>query len=150
MSQLYFGADHAGRGLKDQLVAAVRAQGAPWSVEDLGTTGDASVHYPNFAFAVAEKVGGGKGLGVLVCGSGIGMAIAANKVVGVRAAVCWDATSARLTKEHNDANILCLGARLLGVETAQDALFAWLRASFAGGRHAERVALIGAREQKSK
>ncbi|MFN0091903.1 MAG: ribose 5-phosphate isomerase B [Acidimicrobiales bacterium] len=137
------GADHAGRRLKDVLAARLRDRGV--EVVDLGTFSDEAVDYPEFGVAVGEAVAAGRvDLGLCVCGSGIGIAIAANKVHGVRAATVHDVSSARLAREHNDANVVCIGARLTGDEVALDALDAFLAARFAGGRHAARVAKLDA------
>jgi ribose 5-phosphate isomerase B len=134
--------DHAGYDLKTLLSRELAEMG--YQVLDLGTDGPQSVDYPDFGAALAKVVQSGEvECGVLVCGTGIGMAMAANRHPGVRAAVCWDETSARLTREHNDANVLALGARLLGAEVAKDCLRAFLRTDFAGGRHAGRVAKLG-------
>jgi ribose 5-phosphate isomerase B len=133
--------DHAGRALRAALVAHLRAQGH--SVEDFGTHGDASCDYPDFAVAVGRAVASGAAeRGLLVCGTGIGMAMAANKVPGVRAAVLSEPTSARATRAHNDANVLCLGERIVGVGVATDILDAFTDTAFEGGRHARRVALL--------
>jgi ribose 5-phosphate isomerase B len=103
------------------------------------------VDYPDYAVAVARSVAEGETeLGVLVCGSGVGVSIAANKVAGIRAATVHDFTSARLAREHNDANIVCMGARFIGEQVAIDALDAFLGATFEGGRHVDRVAKITA------
>lgn len=134
-----FGADHAGVALKDTLAAALRAEG--FAVHDLGTTGSDSVDYPDYADKVAAAVADGTvPLGVLVCGTGIGMSIAANRNRGIRAALCHDGLTARLARQHNDANVLALGGRLLGVELAKDCLRNFLATKFEGGRHARRVA----------
>ena len=107
---------------------------------DLGAHSPERVDYPDFGAAVGRAVVGGDAeLGLCVCGSGIGIAMAANKVPGVRAATVHDATSARLTRQHNDANVICLGERLIGPEVASEALRAWLDAGFEGGRHVRRV-----------
>jgi ribose 5-phosphate isomerase B len=140
--KIFLGADHAGLPLKNQIKQFLQEEQSQFTVEDLGTSSEASVHYPDFAKAVASEVSKGKGIGILICGSGIGMAIAANKIKGIRAATIWDATSGRLCREHNDANIICLGSRFTGVETAKDAVKAWLGATFQKGRHGERVAKI--------
>lgn len=133
--------DHAGYDLKATLIEELRAMGH--DVLDLGTDSGESVDYPDFADALAAAIGDGRAdRGVLVCGSGIGIAIAANRHPGIRAAPCHDETSARLTREHNDANVLALGARLVGVEVARDCLRAFLNTEFAGGRHARRVAKL--------
>jgi len=138
-----FAADHAGYELKNQLKADLEAQG--YGVLDLGTNGPDSVDYPDFGKAIAEAVAAGKAsFGVAVCGTGIGISIAANRIKGCRAALCHDGLSAKLSREHNDANVLALGARLIGIETARDCLKAFLSTPFAGGRHAGRVAKLGA------
>lgn len=135
------GADHAGLELKRALKAVLEAAGH--AVTDLGTDGTESVDYPDFAHPVAAAVAGGAArFGVLVCGSGIGMAIAANRNPGIRATVLHNSTEARLTRQHNDANIACFGNRTLGVEVATDALLTFLATEYEGGRHARRVAKI--------
>ena len=135
------GADHAGVSLKDSLRAALEAAGHP--VRDFGTHGDGSVDYPDFAHQVARAVTGGQAqFGVLVCGTGIGMAIAANRHAEVRAVVVHSTTEARLTRAHNDANIACFGARTTGPEVVLDSLSAFLTTPYEGGRHARRVAKI--------
>ena len=138
---IFFGADHAGVGLKDALIQVVKARGL--ETTDLGTHGDASVDYPDFGHAVAEAVVGSDGaLGVLICGTGQGIAMSANRHSGIRAALCADTFSARMARMHNDANVLCLGARVVGAGLAEDILAAFLDAEFEGGRHARRVAKI--------
>jgi ribose 5-phosphate isomerase B len=134
------GSDHAGLPLKRALVDAMRAEG--YTVDDLGTHDDTSCDYPDFAHAVAERVANGDGLGVLVCGTGIGMSITANKHKGVRAACVSDTFSARMTRMHNDANVLCLGSRVVGIGLGTDIVLAFLGASFEGGRHAKRLEKI--------
>ena len=139
------GADHAGVELKDALKAHLESHGI--TVSDMGTHGSASVDYPDFARQVADAVREGRAdRGVLVCGSGIGMAIAANKVAGIRAAAIGDVTSARLAREHNDLNVLALGARLTAPGLAREIVDAFLDTPFAGGRHEQRVAKIHAGE----
>jgi len=134
--------DHAGYDLKTTLAQELAEMG--YEVLDLGTDGPQSVDYPDFGSALAEVVRTGEvERGILICGTGIGISMAANRHPGVRAAVCWDETSARLTREHNDANVLALGARLLGIEVAKDCLRTFLSTDFAGGRHAGRVAKLG-------
>jgi ribose 5-phosphate isomerase B len=143
MTAIALGADHAGFPLKEDLKAWLIARG--YDVVDFGTQSPESVDYPDFAALVAGAVTTGKASrGVLVCGSGIGMAIAANKVAGVRAAACTDAYTARLSREHNDANVLTLGARITARDAAVEILETWLGAEFAGGRHARRVEKLGA------
>lgn len=133
--------DHAGFALKAVLKVELERLGC--AADDLGTDDTESVDYPDFADKVAEAIERGAApLGVLVCGTGIGMSIAANRHAGVRAAVCHDASSARLTRQHNDANVLCLGARLIGEEVAKDILRAFLATAYEGGRHARRVAKL--------
>ena len=135
-------ADHAGFELKNLLRDELKAQG--YDVLDLGTNSSDSVDYPDFGRKLAETVVAGKAAcGVAVCGTGIGISIAANRIPGCRAALVHDITSARLCREHNDANVLALGARLIGVETARDCLKAFLDTPFAGGRHTGRVAKLG-------
>jgi ribose 5-phosphate isomerase B len=139
------GCDHAGPALKAALRAALEAAGHP--VLDLGTDGPDSVDYPDFAHAVAAAVEQGRArFGVLVCGTGIGMAIAANRHPGIRAAVLHGTTEARLARAHNDANVACFGARVIGVETALDALRSFLATPYDGGRHDRRLAKLAARQ----
>lgn len=131
--------DHAGFELKRLLAAELSGRG--FSVLDLGTHDQASVDYPDFADALAKALADGRaGRGVLVCGTGIGMGMAANRHRHVRAAVCQDSTSARLARQHNDANVLALGARLLGSEVAKDCLAIFLGTAYEGGRHDRRLA----------
>ncbi len=146
--KVFFGSDHAGFELKALLVEKVRAEFPEVDWEDCGPDSEESTDYPIFAEKVARKVVAENGFGVLVCGSGIGVSIAANKIAGVRAAICWDVTSARLSREHNDANVLCMGARLVGREVAFDMVRQFLRAKFQEGRHAARLELIRKLEKK--
>lgn len=140
------GSDAAGLALKRHLLAHLAARGV--EVEDVGTYTDASCDYPDFALAVARKVGAGEvAFGLLCCGTGQGMAMTANKVAGVRAAVCGDTFSAHATREHNDANVLCLGERVTGAHLAADILDAFLGARFEGGRHERRVNKIKALDE---
>ena len=135
------GADHAGLELKRQLLDVLQAAGHV--VTDHGTHGPDSVDYPDFARPVADAVMAGRArFGVLVCGSGIGMAISANRNPAIRAAVLHSTTEARLTRAHNDANIACFGNRMIGTEAAIDALLTFLATAYEGGRHARRVAKI--------
>ncbi|MEZ5245268.1 MAG: ribose 5-phosphate isomerase B [Acidimicrobiales bacterium] len=137
------GSDHAGFHLKESLAQHLRDGGH--EVVDCGTHSEERVDYPDFGAAVGRAVVSGEADGGLcVCGSGIGIAIAANKIAGVRAATVHDATSARLSREHNDANVICIGERLVGPQVALDALDAWLGAEFEGGRHEGRVAKLDA------
>lgn len=133
--------DHAGLALKRALVDELARRSV--DVRDFGTTTSDSCDYPDFAHAVARAIGEGEiAHAVLVCGTGVGMAIAANRHAAVRAVVCSEPFSARMARQHNDANVLCLGARVVGAGTAIDILDAFLGASFEGGRHAARVAKI--------
>lgn len=141
--RIAIGSDHAGFHLKDLIGRHVADAGH--DVLDLGTDSTDRVDYPDFGAAVGRAVVSGRADGGLcVCGSGIGIAMAANKIAGCRAATVHDATSARLAREHNDANVICLGERLTGPEVARDALDAWLGATFEGGRHTGRVAKLDA------
>ncbi len=146
MKAIALGADHAGFPLKEELKSWLIGRG--YDVVDCGTQSAESVDYPDYAAAVAGAVTAGKaGWGVLVCGTGLGMAMAANKVPGIRAAACTDVYTARLSREHNDTNVLALGARITARDSAIEILEAWLAAEFAGGRHARRVAKLAAIER---
>jgi RpiB/LacA/LacB family sugar-phosphate isomerase len=140
--RIFFGSDHAGFELKTRLLDALPHEFSENVFEDCGCNNASPTDYPIYAESTARAVVKENGLGVLICGSGIGMAIAANKVKGVRAASAWDDTSARLAREHNDANIVCLGARLVGFETAMSICRVFFTARFLGGHHASRVELI--------
>lgn len=135
--------DHAGLALKAALTEELRGLG--FAVLDLGTETGASVDYPDYGYRMAAALADGKvERGVIVCGSGIGISIAANRYAWVRAALCHDATSARLAREHNDANVIAFGERLIGVEVAKEALRVFMNTEFAGDRHARRVGKLGA------
>jgi len=137
------GSDHAGFRLKGLLAERLAERGH--EVVDLGTHSEERVDYPDFGAAVGRSVADGAAdLGVCVCGSGIGIGMAANKISGIRAAVVHDATSAALARRHNDANVVCFGQRLIDDATALDALDAFLDAAYEGGRHAARVAKLDA------
>lgn len=139
------GADHAGYLLKDAVAEDLRGQG--FRVEDAGTHSDASVDYPDFAQRVARAVVGGQaGWGVLVCGTGLGMSITANKVPGVRAAAVSDDVSARLARAHNDANVICFGGRIVGPEVGRAIVRAFAATPWEGGRHGRRLEKIAAVE----
>jgi ribose 5-phosphate isomerase B len=134
-------ADHAGYQLKEMLKADLEALGH--TVNDLGTNSLDSVDYPDFGRKLADVIAAGEAdMGVVVCGTGIGISIAANRNPSVRAALCHDVSTARLAREHNDANVLAIGARVTGEETARDCLKAFLDTEFGGGRHAKRVAKL--------
>lgn len=135
-------ADHAGYELKATLKDELAGMGC--EVVDLGTHDMDSVDYPDFADALAAAILGGEaGRGVLICGTGIGISMAANRHRGIRAAPCHDVTSTRLAREHNDANVLALGARLIGAEVAKECLRTFLGTGFAGDRHKRRVDKMG-------
>jgi ribose 5-phosphate isomerase B len=149
MAVVAVGADHAGFALKETVKGWLVARGV--RVHDFGTHSGESVDYPDYAAAVARAVASGvAGRGVLVCGTGIGMAIAANKVAGIRAAQCGDVESARLSREHNDANVLTLGARTTPPGTALAILGAWLETEFHGGRHARRIEKVEGLERRDE
>lgn len=134
-------ADHGGYELKAALLPELKALG--FEVLDLGTNSTDAVDYPNFANAVADALGNGRAQrGMLICGTGIGMSIAANRYRHVRCALAHDATTAQLARQHNDANVLALGARVLGVETAKACLRTFFTTAFEGGRHVRRVAQL--------
>jgi ribose 5-phosphate isomerase B len=135
-------ADHGGFDLKESLVPVLKTAGL--TVLDLGTTSRESVDYPEFADALAAALAAGRAQrGILICGTGIGISIAANRHPGIRAALCHDGLTARLARQHNDANVLVLGGRVIGIETAKDCLATFLDTPFEGGRHARRVAKLG-------
>ncbi len=139
--KVFAGSDHAGLALKKKLLEQLAALGH--TTEDLGTHAETSCDYPDFAHAVARRVTAEPGtIGLLTCGSGIGMSIAANRHPGIRAALCHDPLEARLCREHNDANVLVLGGRLIGEEMAAEILRVFLATPFSGGRHAGRVRKI--------
>ncbi len=134
--------DHAGLEMKKQLAQTIREMG--YEVEDLGTDCGASVDYPDFAASLCRRVlAHDHGMGVLICGSGIGMSMAANRHSGIRAALVHGGLEAQLSRRHNNANVLCLGARIIGIEAARDALTQFLQTEFEGGRHAARIDKLG-------
>src|SRR4051812_47830292 len=145
--RIALGADHAGYQLKDQIKQHLEQQGI--SVQDEGTSSAESVDYPDYARAVAHDVSEHRAdLGILVCGSGIGMAIAVNKVDGIRAANVSSEYEAQMSREHNNANVLALGARILSPDQAFAIVDKWLTTQFAGGRHERRVEKIMAIEKE--
>ena len=140
------GCDHGGYPLKERIGFRLREQG--YDVTDCGTHSAESVDYPDFAHAVAQRVSSGESTyGIIIDGAGIGSSIVANKVPGVRAALCYDLSSARNSREHNHANVLTLGAGLIGTNLAQQIVETWLSTPWAPGRHADRVAKITAIER---
>ena len=133
--------DHGGYQLKEEVKAYLLEREI--EVLDLGTNSEASVDYPVYGFKCGEAVANGDAdRGIVVCGTGIGISIAANKVKGVRCSLCTDVTQAKLTRQHNDSNVLALGGRTTGVVTAMDIVAAWLDTEFEGGRHQRRVDLL--------
>jgi ribose 5-phosphate isomerase B len=139
--KIAIGSDHRGFEVKRRLVPLLQAMSH--EVLDMGTDGSDSVDYPDFAFQVASAVSEGRAeRGILICGTSIGMCIAANKVKGVRAAPCHDSITAEMSRRHNDANVLCLSADLLGEELIERMVRIWLQTEFEGGRHARRVEKI--------
>ena len=136
-----FGCDHGGFAYKNEVIERLTANG--YTVIDCGTDSTASVDYPIFADKVcAEITSKNADLGILICGTGIGMSIAANKHKGIRAACCENTFSARMTRMHNDSNVLCLGARVLGIELVHDMIDLFVSTEFEGGRHQKRVDLL--------
>ena len=142
MRKIYIGADSAGYGLKCEVIPYLIEKG--YEVVDCGTDSAASCHYPEFANAVCEKVKSelNTSYGILICGTGIGMSMCANKHKGIRAALCSDTYSAKMTRQHNDANVLCIGARVIGSCLALDIIDSFLDNGFEGGRHALRVDMM--------
>lgn len=141
MPRILIGSDHGGFKLKNKIIEHIKAQG--YEVEDYGTYTTDSCDYPVYAKKVAEEAIKTGDKGILVCGTGIGMSIAANKIRGIRAALCSDTFSARMTRMHNNSNILCLGERVIGTGLALDIVDIWLQTEFEGGRHQKRIDLIG-------
>jgi ribose 5-phosphate isomerase B len=146
VSKIYAASDHAGFALRHRLVEHLRAAGH--TVEDLGTASEASCDYPDYAAAVARAIARERGtVGMLICGTGMGVCIAANKIHGVRAVDAWNVEAAKISRAHNDANVLCLGALTLSEGDALAIADAWLVAPFDGGeRHTRRVEKIAALE----
>lgn len=140
-SKIIIASDHAGYNLKNKLINYLQKEG--YDITDNGTFSTESVDYPIIAKDSAKQVANGNfEKGILICGSGIGMSISANKIKGIRAVVCSDTTSARFSRLHNDANILCLGERIVGEYLAQDICKIWLTTNFEAQRHLRRVNLI--------
>ena len=148
MKKIAIGCDHAGFAIKGAVIEHVKTKG--YEVIDVGTYNKESCHYPTYAEAVCEKILGGEcERGILICGTGIGMSMAANKHNGIRAACCSDTFSARLTREHNDANVLCFGERVVGVGLALDLVDAFLDAEYLNnGNHVVRVEMLKEIENK--
>jgi len=145
--KILLGSDHAGFALKEDLRKYLKEGGA--EVEDLGVESEAPADYPDIGSAVAEKISRGEyERGILICGSGIGMSIVANRFSGVRAALCHDLYTARVSREHNDANVLVLGGRLIGKGLAREILKVWLESEFQGGNHQRRLDKIKSIERR--
>jgi len=145
--KIAIGSDHAGFELKEQIKAFLDVRGTQW--QDFGTDSADSTDYPDYGFPVAEAVARGEfELGILICGTGIGMSIAANKVRGIRAALCTSPEMAEFSRRHNDANILTLGGRMLSPEEATEIVDTWLKTAFEGDRHARRVGKIRSYEKE--
>ena len=147
--KIVIGCDHAGYNIKNAVKKHIEEKG--YEVVDVGTNSTDSCHYPVYASAACEKILRGEcELGILICGTGIGMSIAANKHKGIRAACCSDVFSARLTREHNDANMLCFGERVVGIGTALDLVDAFLGAKYLNnGNHVTRLAMLAEIESKN-
>ncbi len=141
------GSDHAAFFLKEEIKAYVSSQGH--NVKDFGTFNSDAVDFSDIGIAVAESIARGEcEKGLLFCGTGVGMSITANKVKGIRAVVCTEPYSAKLSREHNDTNVLCLGGRVVGPELAKMIVDIWLKSAFEGGRHARRMGKITAYEKE--
>jgi ribose 5-phosphate isomerase B len=141
MKSVYVGSDHAGYGLKEFMKPYIAGFG--YEVVDSGCFSEESCDYPNFAHNVCKNVrNNAENLGILICGTGIGMSMAANRFKGIRAALCSNEYQARMSKAHNDANVLCLGSRVIGQDLALSIIQVWLESEFEGGRHQRRVDLI--------
>ena len=139
--RIVIGSDHGGLELKRQLCESLAERG--WEVDDVGCSSTSSVDYPDFAVVVASRIARGEApFGVLICGTGIGMCVAANRHRGVRAALCHEGYSARMARAHNDANVLCMGGRVVGSDLAREVLATFLEVSFEGGRHQRRLEKI--------
>jgi ribose 5-phosphate isomerase B len=144
--KIAIGSDHGGFALKEKVYQSLLAHG--WKITDFGTDSEESCDYPIYAQKVAEAVASGEyDRGILLCGTGIGISIAANKVAGIRCALVSDCYSARVAREHNNSNILAMGGRVLGVAVALDIVNTWLKSDFEGGRHKRRVDQITALEK---
>ena len=139
--RIAIGSDHGGYEYKEQIVSHLKEKG--YECVDVGTYSTDSCDYPVIARAVTTKITTGEAdRGILVCGTGIGMSIVANKVKGIRAALCGDTFSARASRAHNNSNVLCLGERVIGINLAMDIVYIWLESKFEGGRHQRRVDMM--------
>ena len=148
MKKIAIGCDHAGFAIKGAVIEHIKERG--YEPVDVGTYSKDSCHYPVYAEAVCDKILGGEcELGILVCGTGVGMSMAANKHKGIRAACCSDTFSARLTRMHNDANVLCFGERVVGYGLACDLVDNFINAEFEGMQHADRVNIFMGYEKEN-
>ena len=148
MTAIAIASDHAGYRLKERIKRHLREQG--FEIEDFGADGEEPVDYPDFIRPAAESVASGRrALGIVLGGSGNGEAMAANRLRGVRCALCWNEDSARLAREHNNANMISIGARLVDEQVALRIVDAWLQAEFQGGRHLRRIRKLEGRDQES-
>jgi len=139
--KIAIGCDHGGISLKEEIVAVLKDMGQ--DVDDRGCYSTDSVDYPDFAKAVCSKVQDGTcDRGILICGTGIGMSMVANRFEGIRAALCHELFTARMSREHNDANVLCLGARVVGPGLAEEIVRTWVSTEFSGGRHLRRIQMF--------
>lgn len=146
--RISLGSDHRGVQIKTRLIQSLKDHS--FEIFDEGTFGDSSVDYPDFAELVARRVSEGEAdRGILICGTGIGMAIAANKFSGVRAAPCYDEVMVEMSRRHNDVNVLCLPGDLIGERSIDDLVLRWLQTEFDGGRHANRLEKIGRIEKQN-
>lgn len=149
MTTIAIGSDHAAFSFKEELKLFLEQKG--FSVKDFGTHNEERADYPDYGIAVGEAVASGDyEQGIIFCGTGVGMSISANKVKGIRAVVCSEPYSAKMAKQHNNANVLAIGARVVGVELAKMIIEEWLNAKFEGGRHADRVQKIIDYENRHK
>jgi ribose 5-phosphate isomerase B len=139
-SPVIFASDHAGLFLKESLISYL--EGLNRLTEDLGPRSEKSTDYPSYAAKLCHRVQETDGIGILICGTGLGMSMTANRFAGIRAALCSNEYMARMARQHNDANVLCLGSRMLGIDLATNVLDAFLSSEFEGGRHQRRVDLI--------
>ena len=139
-NKIFIGSDHGGFELKAKIINYISGLG--YKVEDVGCNSNDSCDYPIYGKEVAKKVAKGEGLGILICGTGIGMSVVANRNTGIRAALCLNGYMAKMAKKHNNANILVLGARVLGEGLAMDIVDIWLNTDFEGGRHQKRLDMI--------
>jgi len=149
--KIAIGNDHAATQLKKDMIDHLHGKGNTITVTDLGAENDQGAAYPDYALRVSKGIMDGQyDIGLLLCGTGAGMCMAANKVHGIRAVVCSDPYTAQLSRAHNDANVLCMGARVVGGELAKTILDAFLEAQFEGGRHQSRIDMVMAIEKENK